>query len=303
MTQLRALPVVRVTAKSSQDGDILLVFGLLDRSSKPIDLSGIAFTLNFLISDAVDPEDIALSASTETRYLLNGGADGTLTLAVPYSVASTIAVAQYKGDLIGVADGRRTVVGSVALDHSASGECVVSSIEVTPRDLASAGAVGFVPGPAGPDGPQGGAGPIGPPGPASTVAGPPGPPGPPAAVAQVVCGENIPQGAPVYVSLSDGQLYCARADVWTKARVIGVARAAAVSGTVCVVEGMSLTMLDWSAVIGATALSPGAIYFLGLTPGTLVTTRPAASGQASAIVGIASGPTTLTITKTSPILL
>ena len=121
--------------------------------------------------------------------------------------------------------------------------------------------------------------------------------------ATIVCGEAVAAGAPVYVSLADGKLYNARADVWVKSKVIGLARAATAAGFACDVEGFALARSDWSSATGATALTVGALYYLGLVPGTLSLSRPLVAGQASAIIGLAASTTTLALKIHPPILL
>ena len=45
-----------------------------------------------------------------------------------------------------------------------------------------------------------------------------------------------------------------------------------------VTEG-SIERVDWTAVTGTALLTPGAVYYLGLTAGTLTSTAPTTTGQ------------------------
>lgn len=64
-----------------------------------------------------------------------------------------------------------------------------------------------------------------------------------------------------------------------------------------------VTAADWTAVVGSPALSPRAVYYLGVTPGTLTTSPPALTGQVVQAVGRAVGPHDLDVNITEPILL
>lgn len=61
---------------------------------------------------------------------------------------------------------------------------------------------------------------------------------------------------------------------------------------------------EWDAVTGQTGgLTPGAVYFVGSTPGTLTTTPPSSTGQVVAEIGHAVTSTGLLLLPKTPILL
>jgi len=86
---------------------------------------------------------------------------------------------------------------------------------------------------------------------------------------------------------------------------IGLAQTAAASGFALVVQRINfITLADWTAATGSSALTVGAAYYLDpSTPGGLTATAPTTPGQIVQQVGIALTPTTLDLSIQSGIML
>ena len=134
-------------------------------------------------------------------------------------------------------------------------------------------------------------------------AGPAGPVGPKGGLLEAVAAETIAAGQPVAIGESGGQLYLARADVLAKAAVAGLATAAIGTGFAGEVSTDSLTLSDWSAAVGASALVPGLVYFLSTIPGQLTSAAPALPGEAVSRVGQAIDAQTMLLDLDQPVFL
>jgi hypothetical protein len=104
--------------------------------------------------------------------------------------------------------------------------------------------------------------------------------------------ETILIGQPVYVS-ADNTVNLGDATAITTANVIGLALTdATANDSVTVLTEGSVSQADWTAVIGAATLTPGATYFLNTTAGQMSTTPPTNDGEVVVTMG-----TALTTTK------
>jgi hypothetical protein len=143
--------------------------------------------------------------------------------------------------------------------------------------------------------------------------GDPGPPGPPGSgggggTADTFGGNNqeavgLPAGTPVCVHpTGSGFLRASAADNLRNAVGLLASDAAAGAATEATLGGV-VTLDDWTAVAGTTTLAPRAVYFVGVTPGTLTNTPPSAAGNVVQAAGVAVGPYSLDLTIAPPILL
>lgn len=136
--------------------------------------------------------------------------------------------------------------------------------------------------------------------------GPAGPPGPPGAGTQfdIQTDDAVVIGQPVYLKSPGGTLGLAQANAAGVSRVFGLAiedQAALVSVEVATLG--PVTRADWTPVIGAAALTPGAQYYLDpSTPGMLTATAPQGVGDYVTRVGVAATSDTLDIHIHRPIL-
>ena len=119
----------------------------------------------------------------------------------------------------------------------------------------------------------------------------------------IVAAVNVAAGQPVYVDLTFGQLKLASSSEFASSTVAGLAQATTLATFAAPVATATLTLLDWTAVVGTAALAKGQRYFLGTTPGTLSLLAPSLPGQSVVSVGLALSTTQLEITPTVPILL
>lgn len=111
----------------------------------------------------------------------------------------------------------------------------------------------------------------------------------------------VQPGQPVYAK-ADGHGALATATAVATAAVAGLALSAASSGAAVGVQtGGIFTLPDWSALVGTTALVPGAAYWLGTGTGTL-TAAPPSSG-ALTLVGRAASANALDLDIQPPIRL
>jgi len=111
-------------------------------------------------------------------------------------------------------------------------------------------------------------------------------------------------GQPVYKNSTTSQVDLADATDDTKNCIglVGEASIAA-SATGYIQTGESLTMADWTIIIGSTNLTPGADYYLDTTAGKLTATAPSTSGNITQLVGKAVSATELLLTIRERILL
>lgn len=115
--------------------------------------------------------------------------------------------------------------------------------------------------------------------------------------------EAIYAGMPLYGSYGATSVGLARADTPAKARAVGVAKDNAASGFA--VEYMAdgrLTLVDWTAAAGASALTPNAVYYLAETGG-ITAVAPTAVGCHVVEIGRAVSETVLDVEIKRPVLL
>lgn len=118
-------------------------------------------------------------------------------------------------------------------------------------------------------------------------------------------GWDMTIGQAVYISAAN-TVGAALADDVTTSGVVGLVAdasiASAASGNI-LTDG-TLVSTDWTAVVGATTLTPGSVYFLSdTTAGELTTTVPTAPGSFVTRVGTAINTTTLEVSISRPIKL
>ncbi len=149
LTNIALLPVITGAANTSADGDCILQIGF-QNSGVPIDLTGIAFSLNWNLVNpdgSVNPNQVLISASTAGNYLTNGTVTGVVSLNVPALKLSRLATGTYQGDLIATAGSETLVVGTIVFTHMATGACLWTALTTTVRNAATANSVGYIPGP------------------------------------------------------------------------------------------------------------------------------------------------------------
>jgi len=119
-----------------------------------------------------------------------------------------------------------------------------------------------------------------------------------------VADENIAIGQLLYMK-STGHVGLARANSATTRKVTGLAVDSASSGhAVKYSADGKLTLADWTAVAGTSALSPGADYFLSAdNAGSITTAAPTAAGVYVVRVGTALSVSIFDVEIGSPILL
>ena len=115
--------------------------------------------------------------------------------------------------------------------------------------------------------------------------------------------EDVAEGLPVYGSAGITSVGLARADTVAKARVAGLAKAAALTGfTVTYQASGRMELADWTAVTGAATLTPSATYYLDETGG-LTAVAPTTVGQTATEVGQAIEGAILHLNIKRPVLL
>jgi hypothetical protein len=119
----------------------------------------------------------------------------------------------------------------------------------------------------------------------------------------IVAAVNVAAGQPVYVDPTSGQLRLASAATFVASAVAGLAQSTTLATFASPLATTTLTLPDWTAVIGTALLAKGARYFLGVAPGTLSLVAPTTPGQSIVSVGIALSTTQLEIDPTPPLLL
>lgn len=103
-------------------------------------------------------------------------------------------------------------------------------------------------------------------------------------------------GQPVYMK-GNGHIDQAQADDLSTTRVVGilVSDATATTSATFVKDG-SVSMADWTNVIGSADLTTGSIYYLSAgSPGLLTTTAPTTAGQFVCKIGQAVSTTKLAL--------
>lgn len=120
-----------------------------------------------------------------------------------------------------------------------------------------------------------------------------------------LCAVNIAAGQPVYADPVSGQFKLANAAALASSPVVGLLEATTAATFVGTADQLSLTLANWTATVGASALTKGAIYYLGTSPGTLTTVAPTTPGQCVVRVGTAAlaDGQTLALAAQQPILL
>lgn len=146
MTNILLLPIITVQAITAQDGDIDLSVGILNSDNTAVDLTGITFGMQW--RKQAGDTSVLFDPGSE-GYLVNGGTSGVISIAAPQTRAGRIPAGTYVADLVAQAVGKTVVVGQWSITHSAMGICRVAAIGTLQRNAATAGIVGYVPGPPG----------------------------------------------------------------------------------------------------------------------------------------------------------
>ncbi len=103
----------------------------------------------------------------------------------------------------------------------------------------------------------------------------------------VLAGETVHAGAPAYI-VSNNTVNLASATGPVKSRTVGlIAQAATANDATIVQTDGSLNIADWTAVVGATTLTPGSVYFLHTADGQMSTTPPTGDGDVVVTLGVA----------------
>ena len=119
-----------------------------------------------------------------------------------------------------------------------------------------------------------------------------------------VSGDEIAAGMPLARSRTDGSLRVARADTYALTFLAGLAASAVAPGFPLEATRTSVTLDDWTPILGQAALAQGQRYFLAPSGG--IVAAPALTpgiGLCVAAVGYAGSPTTLVFQPTDPITL
>jgi len=114
-------------------------------------------------------------------------------------------------------------------------------------------------------------------------------------------GSAFAAGQPVAV-VSNGVTDASATGNTTPCAGLATTGAAALGTETVVTEGL-YTLADWTAIVGSTSLTPGAVYYLSATAAKLSATRPTGSGNVVQAVGRAVSATTLNLDLEEPILL
>lgn len=131
----------------------------------------------------------------------------------------------------------------------------------------------------------------------------PGPRGPAGSASTIdaVADVAVAAGMPLAISRATGHFVKADAASKPIAFVAGLAQASTSVGFVASSVRDSLTLADWTAITGSTALAVGQTYFLGAGGG--LTTTPPGPPNCITAIGIAASATTLIIEPENPIQL
>ena len=115
--------------------------------------------------------------------------------------------------------------------------------------------------------------------------------------------EAITLGAPIYIVAGFRKAGLARSDTQAKARVEGIALAPAATGFIAPYAASGrVSFPDWTGIIGAAALTLGAVYYLSDTGG-LTSVAPTAVGKVVTEVGLAVESIVLNLHIKRPVLL
>jgi hypothetical protein len=114
---------------------------------------------------------------------------------------------------------------------------------------------------------------------------------------------GILKGQPVRVD-NTGQMRLAQANAIGTSFVVGLAVQDTAIGFSCQATRGILTRPDWSLIAGTVTLAVGANYFLDpAAQGRITTVPPISVGQTVVLIGQATGPTTLALELSEPIML
>lgn len=136
--------------------------------------------------------------------------------------------------------------------------------------------------------------------PLAAIVGPPGRDGN-ARIITAVCDDAVPKGTPLAISRANAHLVKADATSKPRAFVVGLASQDTQIGFTADAATQEMTLSDWTAVTGSTALSPGQTYFLAAGGGLALS--PVSSPDCLTVVGIAASATTLLIDPQAPLQL
>lgn len=105
MTNVLLLPQLSgsVILATNADFRLAVQFVQAGTTTTALDITGIAFRQQWRL--AASTGDIGLELSTDNGLLVNGGANGVLSWAVPAGISKTIPPGAYLGDLLAEADG------------------------------------------------------------------------------------------------------------------------------------------------------------------------------------------------------
>lgn len=131
----------------------------------------------------------------------------------------------------------------------------------------------------------------------------PGPPGGGGGEVNGLCAVSVLAGQPVYADQVTGQFKLATAAALTTSSVIGLMASDTGAGFVGPAQQLSISLADWTPIIGSAALAKGQIYFLATTAGMLTTVAPTVPGQAVTRIGIALTTQMMALGISPPILL
>ncbi|MER2604838.1 MAG: hypothetical protein ABTQ29_03330 [Siculibacillus sp.] len=102
MTAIMLLPLISGSFEASSNGDWRETIRFLTEEGNPLDLSGISFRSD--VREEAGSANRKLTLSTDNGFLIAGGADGTLSWAVP-SLRMEQLGGTYVTDLVAEADG------------------------------------------------------------------------------------------------------------------------------------------------------------------------------------------------------
>lgn len=143
------LPQIQAAAMTSQDGDGQWQIAFQSGSpAVPVDLTGIAFKLDWHPAQGGTPNPVVVSLSAGP-YLANGGASGVLTLTIPRDKLRVLPVGSYVASLVASLGTATNSLGLVTITHAALGSSGVTALTTTQRNAATATTIGYVPGPQG----------------------------------------------------------------------------------------------------------------------------------------------------------
>lgn len=112
---------------------------------------------------------------------------------------------------------------------------------------------------------------------------------------------DIFTGAAVALNRANGHALLGDPAYKPNAFVVGLAVAAVASGFPVQIQTGLFSLPDWTAVAGTATLTPGLPYFLGA--GGTITSAPPSAPDCVTLIGLATGPTTLSINPDPPLQL